>query len=436
MIDLASTTYILICTAFVQLMTPGLAFFYGGLMSDQSVITMMMQSFASMGVVSILWYFVIFSFCFGETLGYFGNPGTFGGMWNVSTNQPLMRNGVEFVGDIPGLLFVVYQGMFAVFTPSLMTGAFADRFRFKPYLLFISLWLLFVYAPWCHWLWGGGWASQFGARDFAGGLVVHVTAGFSALASLVLVGKRTPEEQDTADKPHNVPFVALGTALLWFGWFGFNGGSALATRNTAIAATVNTQISASVALFLWMVIDWIRHGRPGLVGLCIGALAGLATVTPAAGFIQPWGALALGIMATLCCYTCCELRKRLGLLDDALDVWAIHGVGGFVGTVMVGALADPEKDCGNKATALLYCVNPGTVHRSGLQFGKQLGVTVCCATYSVVVTLILLKTIDFFIPLKPLTRGDNKDLSEHGEVAYKHTPPKQHMVDRTPEVAI
>jgi len=425
-IDLASTGYMLFSTALVQLMTPGLAFFYGGLVSDLSVLTMMMQSFVSMGVSSIMWYSVLFSLCFGESWGIFGSPFTFGGLHGVSSNEPLVRDGEILVDGIPGLLFVAYQGMFAVITPALMTGAFADRFRFKPYLIFIAIWLLVVYAPWCHWVWGGGWVAQWGVYDFAGGIVVHITAGFSALASLLLVGKREDEEQRNA-LPHNVPFVALGTALLWFGWFGFNGGSALATGPTAVAAAVNSEIAASVALFLWLIIDWVRLGRPGLVGLCVGAIAGLATVTPAAGFIQPWGAFVLGVVATTGCYACCELRKKWGL-DDALDVWGVHGMGGFVGSVLLGALADAPA-CGvEEGAAPAWCVNPGTITRSGEQFGKQLAVCCLCAVYSFVVTLGLLKAIDRVLPIRPCAGiGSSIDLHEHGESAYTHTPTKAYM---------
>mmetsp|Transcript_81614 Transcript_81614/g.236610 ORF Transcript_81614/g.236610 Transcript_81614/m.236610 type:complete len:440 (+) Transcript_81614:91-1410(+) len=422
-IDMAHTAYMLICTALVQLMTPGLAFFYGGLVSDLSVLTMMMQSFVSMGIASIMWYLFVFSLCFGESLGFFGNPATYGALNDVYSSQELMRDDEAVVPGIPGLLFVAYQGMFAVITPALMTGCFADRFRFKPYLLFVALWLICVYAPWCHWVWGGGFLQEWGVRDFAGGIVVHVTAGFSALGTLFLVGKRPDEHKENA-VPHNVPFVALGTALLWFGWFGFNGGSALASGGTAVAAAVNSEIAASVALFLWLVIDWIRLGRPRLVGLCVGAIAGLATVTPAAGYIQPWGAFVLGIAATVLCYCCCELLKRFGL-DDALDVWGVHGMGGFIGSILLGVIADGS-ECGDKGAAPGYCVNPGEITRSGEQLGKQLVATVFCAVYSFVVTYVLLRAIDCVMPVRPQNEG-GLDLHEHGESAYNHTPPKAYV---------
>ncbi|CAK9028149.1 unnamed protein product [Durusdinium trenchii] len=384
-VELTSTAFMMVCMALVQLMTPGLAFFYGGLVKDTSVLTMMMQSFVSMGVASIVWFLVGFSLCFGETMYFVGDPRTYLGLRGLNTNEALPDQ------TIPGLLFAGYQGMFAVITPALMTGAFADRFRFKPYLIFIAVWLVLVYAPWCHWVWGGGWLAQWGVWDFAGGIVVHVTAGFSALASLIVVGKRevSEEEAEDHDRPHNVPFVALGTALLWFGWFGFNAGSALATSGTAVGAAVNSEIAASVALFLWLIIDWIHRGRPGLVGLCVGSIAGLATVTPAAGFIQPWGAFILGCAAATLCYACCELRKKLGF-DDALDVWGVHGMGGFIGTVLLGVLADPE-ECADVELAPPSCVNPGTATASMEQLGKQTCAALLAAVYSVLVTLVILK---------------------------------------------
>jgi Amt family ammonium transporter len=418
-VDPASTAFITICMALVQLMTPGLAFFYGGLVNENSVLTMMGQCMVPMGLISIMWYVVLFSLCFGESLVFFGNPATYFFTMNVNTNEALVREGEIFVDGIPGTLFMAYQGMFAVITPALMTGAFANRFRFKPYVIFIAAWMILIYAPFCHWVWGGGWMAEWGVWDFAGGIVVHITAGFSALASLLVVGKRAaPAEGENTD-PHNIPFVALGTALLWFGWFGFNGGSALGSSGVAVAAAVNSEIAASVALLVWLCIDWVRFGRPKLVGLCVGAIAGLATVTPAAGFIQPWGAFVLGICAAVLCYICCEKARWLGF-DDALDVWGVHGMGGFIGTVLLGVLADPAEcapaeDSG--LTAPTWCVNPGTITRSGEQLGKQLAAAILCASYSMVVTFAMLKGLDLVVPLKPPAEG-SLDLHEHGEQAY------------------
>ncbi|CAJ1419535.1 unnamed protein product [Effrenium voratum] len=408
-------------------MTPGLAFFYGGLVKDTSVLTMMMQSFISMGVSSIFWFLVGFSLCFGESWGFVGSPWTFFGLRDLNVHEALPGQ------KIPGLLYMAYQGMFAVITPALMTGAFADRFRFKPYLIFILLWLLFVYCPWCHWLWGGGWLAQLGAVDFAGGIVVHVTAGFSALASLFVLGKREiPEdEKDHHHTPHNVPFVALGTALLWFGWFGFNGGSALASSGQAVAAVVNSEISASVATFLWLLIEWVRLGRPTLIGLCVGAIAGLATITPAAGFIQPSGAFIFGIVATFFCYGCCELINKLGL-DDALDVWGVHGMGGWIGSIMIGVLAD-SPSCADVATAPISCVTPGSPPYASLSLvGIQIAAVLLCSVYSFVVTWVLLKAIRLCMPLKP--KSLHVDLHEHHEAAYHSAALESSFEDARREV--
>lgn len=329
---------------------------------------MIMQNFAAMGVITVVWFLIGFSLCFGKSAGGFiGNPATFGAFTNVD-GKPLTYNASDpdatIVGGIPGLVFAGYQGMFAVITPALMTGAFADRLRFAPYLLFISLWLIVIYCPFCHWIWcPGGWMGTWGVKDFAGGIVVHTTAGFSALAyisagllepttrsvpaSLTIVlpcslmqiltcRVRIPAVGSRAvhflgsrakiagskprDTPHNIPFVALGTALLWFGWFGFNGGSALAATGSAVVAAVNSEIAASVSLTVWMFLDWYKMGRPSLVGVCVGAIAGLATITPAAGFVLPWAAFVMGIIAAIFCYACVELKNKFRW-DDALDVW-------------------------------------------------------------------------------------------------------------------
>jgi len=410
-IDVGHTAFIMICMALVQLMTPGLAFFYGGLCKNRSVGTMMAQNFASMGIVTVLWFLVGFSLCFGHSATVYGMPQSFF-FYTGLDKGPMTHKAMDgvldapevFVEGIPGLVFAGYQGMFAVITPALMTGCFAERMRFGPYLVFITVWLILVYCPFCHWVWGpGGWMAAYGAKDFAGGIVVHITSGFSALASILFLGKRT-DFGETSDDPHNVPFVALGTALLWFGWFGFNAGSALAADGVAAYAAINSEIAASVAMAVWMGIDWYRFGQPKLVGMCVGAIAGLATVTPAAGFILPWGAFIIGFLASLVCYGCCELKKRMSW-DDTLDVWGVHGCGGFLGTILIGALADES-------------VND--THRSGKLFGIQLGSACFCVVYSMLVTVAILFTISKFMTLKPskdeVTFG--LDMAIFGEMAY------------------
>ena len=370
-------------------MTPGLAFFYGGLAKKNGVLTIMMQSFVAMGCITILWMIVGFSLAFGKSAGgVIGNPWTFMFYRNVNANE-LTLDGCTVDVDascsatagasLPGILFAGYQGMFAVITPALMTGAFLDRVNFGPYITFISLWLLVVYCPACHWVWTeDGFLAVWGVKDFAGGLVVHVTAGFSALASLVVVGRRATHDIEL-DLPHNVPHVLLGTALLWFGWFGFNAGSALSASSTSAYAAINSELAGSVSLFVWTLIDWYRCGKPSLVGACVGAIAGLATVTPAAGFIEPWAAFVIGIIAAVFCYSCAELAKRNNW-DDALDVWACHGIGGFTGTLLIGAFASEAV---------------GGFGPSWELFGKQLAAALLIGAYSSIVTILLLKGIDF-----------------------------------------
>lgn len=274
------------------------------------------------------------------------------------------------------------------------------------------------------------------AWDFAGGIVVHITAGFSALAALLVVGSRhIPEGMVKADidTPHNIPMVATGTALLWFGWFGFNGGSALGSGGLAVAAAVNSEIAGSTACFVWMIIDWLKNGKPSLIGLCVGAVAGLATVTPAAGFIQPWAAFIIGVLAAFLCYACCELRKKFGF-DDALDVWGVHGMGGFVGTILIGALSDPS-ECASAAPPL-WCVNPGTVTRSFEQVLRQLAAACIAAAYSFCVTVLILKIMSIFVNIVP-SPDEQKclDTKLHGEEV--HSPPKSYIISgEQPAVAV
>lgn len=400
-IDAGSTAFMFVCMALVQLMTPGLAFFYGGLVRSTNTLTIMFQSFLSLGVVFILWYVVVFSMCFGESIGgVIGNPATYAFFDKVHVHSPFS----ESVPGIPGALFASYQGMFAVITPALMTGAFADRVCWCPYAILVIAWVFLVYAPVCHWVWGGGWMQQWGVFDFAGGIVVHITSGFSALATLVVLGPRNSSDPDHK-QPHSVPFVALGTAMLWFGWFGFNGGSALASNGVAVAAAINSQLAGSVALVGWLICDGIRGKKPGLVGACVGAVAGLATVTPCAGFVPSWGAFVLGIVASVVCYQCVLLVERMHL-DDALDVWGVHGMGGFVGSILLGVLAQEN-------------VNPGTAARSPNLFLVQLCCSVFTAVYSFGVTFVLLTTMDKIVRIRPskIVEGD-LDKALHGEIAY------------------
>src|SRR6266581_3294535 len=327
-IDTGNTGFMILCSSLVMLMTPGLAFFYGGLVSRRNVLAIMMQSFVSMGWTTVIWFVVGYSLCFsGDVGGIIGNL-DMAFLKGVTLATPSPTPG------IPLLVHVAYQMMFAIITPALITGAFANRVTFKAYMAFLTLWLFFVYFPFVHMLWGGGILQRWGALDFAGGIVVHNTAGLAALASVLYVGRR--RVQDTG--PHSIPLVALGTGLLWFGWYGFNAGSEFRVDATTATAFLNTDLAASFAGMAWLIADWMTTRKPKFLGLLTGAVAGLATVTPAAGYVSPTSAVVIGIVSGLVCFLAVALKNRLNW-DDALDVWGVHGVGGFLGIVMLGLLA-------------------------------------------------------------------------------------------------
>eukprot|EP00284_Hemiselmis_tepida_P006665 CAMPEP_0174929936 /NCGR_PEP_ID=MMETSP1355-20121228/29492_1 /TAXON_ID=464990 /ORGANISM="Hemiselmis tepida, Strain CCMP443" /LENGTH=530 /DNA_ID=CAMNT_0016176189 /DNA_START=34 /DNA_END=1626 /DNA_ORIENTATION=+ len=413
LISAGDTAWILVSCALVLLMTPGLAFFYGGLVHRTSVLTIIMQCFISMGVTSIVWVVIGFSLAFGEDAGgVIGSPASYALLTNLDGCTPSGYPMASGNGSIPGILFAGYQMMFAIIAPALITGAFADRVRFKAYLLFIVLWLILVYCPFVHWVWSpNGFLGVWGVKDFAGGIVVHISAGFAALASIFVVGPRqyaSDEDRQRMQVPHNRTFVALGTGLLWFGWFGFNGGSALASNGQASFALVNSSLAASVAMVTWMFIEWAHIGKPTLIGSCIGAIAGLATITPAAGFVRPWAGVLIGFVTAFGCYGCVQLRDILKW-DDALDVWGVHGMGGLFGTLMLGFLADEEI---------------GGQDRSGLFFGKQLAACVGTAIYSFVVSYVLLLLVNIVTPIVPDASevAMGLDVSLHGEQAYDDEP--------------
>ncbi len=384
-IDTGATALVLVSAALVMLMTPGLAFFYGGLVRRKNVLTIMMQSFVSMGIVTIIWVFGGFSLMYGKDIGGFiGNPFQYFGLQNVATATLQIPGSTQ---TIPLMAYFVFQEMFAIITPALITGAFADRVSFKSYLIFLVLWSILVYTPMAHWAWGGGFLSQMGFADFAGGIVVHTSAGFAALASVLVIGKRHIKKGEKV-LPHNVTYVALGAALLWFGWFGFNGGSALGSNGLAAVAFVNTDVAASLAMITWMIIDWIHNGKPSMVGAMTGAVAGLVTITPAAGFVQPWAAAVIGIICAFVCYGAIMLRGRMGW-DDALDVWGVHGVGGALGTILVGLFAAAAV---NKVSGLIE----GNVH----QFLIQLLGAGIAIVYTFVLTYLILKFVNLITPVR------------------------------------
>ena len=331
----------------------------------------------------------------------------------LPTDSRLEQFGVQIIGACIcfaasfGISFFSYQQMFAILTPALITGAFADRVNFKSYLVFLVLWSLLIYIPLAHWVWGGGFLQQMGVVDFAGGIVVHASAGLAALASVFFVGKRTVVSKVEME-PHNVTHVALGTALLWFGWFGFNAGGALGANSLAATAFINTDLGASAAMVTWLIISWIREKSPSFVGVLTGAVAGLATITPGAGFVKPWAAIIIGVLAGIICYAAVQFRKKLDW-DDALDVWGVHGVGGIIGTILLGIFA--SKDV-NGISGLIE----GDVH----QFGIQIFGTLLASAYAFVITMLILKVVNKFLPVRvtPEEERIGLDASLHHEEAY------------------
>ena len=400
MFDTGNTGFMLVATSLVMLMTPGLAFFYGGLVGRRNVLSIMIQSFVSMGVTTILWFAVGYSLCFsGGEGGIIGNLD----MAFLSGIDPLTPFGN---GQIPLLVFISYQMMFAIITPALITGAFSNRVRFPAYLIFLVLWLLLVYFPFVHMVWGGGLLAKLGILDFAGGIVVHNIAGMAALASVLYVGRRRVEDS----KPHSIPLVALGTGLLWFGWYGFNAGSELQVDQITCLAFLNTDVAASFAAITWLVVEWSRSRKPRFVGLLTGAVAGLATITPAAAYVSTASAALIGISAGVVCYLAVELKNKLRW-DDALDVWGVHGVGGALGIILLGVLG---------STAINAAGADGLL-RGGNQFfiGQVLAV-VGSSVYAFLFTWIMLWLIDRITPVKTTEVEEGTlDESLHGERAYE-----------------
>jgi Amt family ammonium transporter len=399
MFDTGNTGFMLVATSLVMLMTPGLAFFYGGLVGRKNVLSIMIQSFVSMGVTTILWYAVGFSLCFsGGEGGIIGNLD----MAFLSGVDPMTAFGN---GQIPMIVFIAYQMMFAIITPALITGAFSNRVRFPAYLFFLVAWLMLVYFPFVHMIWGGGLLAEWGVLDFAGGIAVHNIAGMAALASVLFVGRRRIAEGG----PHSIPLVALGTGLLWFGWYGFNAGSELQVDQVTALAFLNTDIAASFAAITWLIVAWVLEKKPKFVGLLTGAVAGLATITPAAGFVSMSSAAVIGIAAGLVCYMAVSLKNKLHW-DDALDVWGVHGVGGALGIVMLGLLATTF-------------VNPGGAN--GLFFGggdffvKQVVAVLISSVYAFAFTYIMLWLINKITMVKTTEVEEGTlDESLHGESAY------------------
>ena len=395
----ADTAWVLMSTALVLLMTPALGFFYGGLVRSKNILNTLMMSFASMGVVGVVWALFGYSLAFSTGNDWIGGTDFF------------FLNGVGLepgaVGAFPHLLFMAFQGTFAIITAALISGAIVERMRFGPYLAFIALWIVAVYAPICHWVWGGGWIFQLGALDFAGGTVVHINAGIAAVVASIVVGARKDYGRQ-AFLPHNVTYVLLGAGLLWFGWFGFNGGSAVAANATAALAFVNTMLAPAATLVVWMLLDTFRGGKATAVGAATAIVVGLVAITPAAGFISPLNALVLGAIAAFPSYFAILYRSR-SRLDDSLDVFAAHGTGGLAGALLTGVLAQAAWGGFDGA---LY----GNVALLGAQAFGILG----AAAYSAVATYLILKLISLVTPLRksPREEGMGLDVIAHGEEGY------------------
>ena len=402
-ISSGDTAFVLVCAALVVIMTPGLAFFYGGLVHRTNVITIMMQSFISMGLVTAIWVIFGFTLAFGHDVG-----GVIGNFHYLFLRHVGAAPNAALAPHVPFLAFFVFQLTVAILTPALITGAFADRLPFKAYLKFLALWSVVVYIPFAHWIWGGGFLASWGVRDFGGGMPVHAAAGFSALASIFVIGKRRYTSGERT-QPSNLPLVAIGAALLWFGWLGDNPGNAMAADGIATQAFVNTFIAGGLALFAWLLIDWARQGKPGMVGAVTGMLAGLVAVTPCAGFVPTWAAATIAVIAAVVCYFAVQLRARLGW-DDALDVWGIHGVGGALGTVLLGVFA--LSSIGGVS---------GLLNGTGKQLGLQTLAIAIVIAYAFVATFVILKVLSAFEPLKVSDHVQTQGLDEelHGEAAYR-----------------
>ncbi len=402
MFDTGITGFMLLATSLVMLMTPGLAFFYGGLAAKRNILGIMIQSFVSMGITTVLWFICGYSLCFsGDTMGgIIGNLDK-AFMHGVDLNTPFPGN-----HKLPEFVFMAYQMMFAIITPALITGAFVNRVTFKSYLIFLVFWQVLVYYPFAHMVWGGGLLAKLGVLDFAGGIVVHATAGFAALASVLFVGKR----RDIESPPNSIPLIAIGTGLLWFGWYGFNAGSALDVNAVTGLAFLNTDVAASFAAVTWLVIEWSQHRKPKFVGLLTGAVAGLATITPAAGFVSLPSASLIGILAGVVCYLAVHLKNKMGW-DDALDVWGVHGVGGAIGVVFLGIFASKSMN-GAGADGLLA----GGTHF----FIIEVVAVIAASIYAFLFTYLMLALINKITRVRVSEAEEDMglDKSQHGEMAY------------------
>jgi Amt family ammonium transporter len=404
-IDSGDTAFILLSAALVMLMTPGLAMFYGGMVRRKNVLGTIMHSFVAIALVSVQWVLIGYSLSFGPDIN-----GMIGSLAWIGLNGVGIDPNPDYAATIPHIAFMIYQAMFAVITPALIAGAFAERMKFSAFLVFTLLWTTLVYDPVAHWVWGaGGWLKNLGALDFAGGIVVHITSGISALAAALLIGRRKGYLREPM-APHNLPMTVLGAGLLWFGWFGFNAGSALSSGGLSAMAFVITHIAAVSATLIWVIIEWLHRGKPTMFGAATGSIAGLATITPASGFVGPMPALVIGLLAGAVCYVSLNMKGKLGY-DDSLDAFGVHGVGGILGTLGAGLFAEK-------------LINPAGA--DGLFFGNphqlvvQIMAIAVVALYSFVVSIVMLKLIDWTIGLRVTEEEEmmGLDISQHEESGY------------------
>lgn len=404
-INPADTAWMLVATALVMLMTPGLAFFYGGMVRRKNVLGTMMHSFILIGLVSIQWVLFGYSLSFGPDKGHL-----IGGLDWVGLRNVGFAPNASYAPTIPHVLFMVYQMMFAVITPALISGAFAERFKFSTYVVFMFIWITIVYDPVCHWVWGiGGWIRNIGALDFAGGMVVHISAGAAALAGAILAGRRKAFENGGII-PHNLTLTLLGTGLLWFGWFGFNAGSALSASPLAVSAFLATHVATCAAALSWAVTEWLHRGKPTTLGVASGAVAGLVAITPAAGFVGPLPAIVIGLFAGSLCYGGVHLKVK-GRYDDSLDVVGVHGIGGMTGALLTGLFANIYFNAAG-ANGLFYG-HPA-------QLAKQALAVVVTIAYSFTMSFVLLKILDKIMGLRVSEDQEEQglDLALHSEVGY------------------
>jgi Amt family ammonium transporter len=403
MINAGDTAWVLTATALVMLMTPGLALFYGGLVRRKNVLSILMQCMFILALVSVTWVLVGYTLAFGPDVNGWG---IIGGLDNIGL-KGIGAAPLTYAPTVPGTAFALFQMMFAIITPALIIGAFAERKRFKAFVLFALLWSLIVYSPVAHWVWGeGGWLRNMGVLDYAGGTVVHISSGVAALVAALVLGPRVRRESERFE-PHDVRLTVIGAGILWFGWFGFNGGSAGAANEHAVNAVLVTNTAAGMGALTWLTMSWLHKGSPSVIGAVSGAIAGEVCITPASGFVDPSSAILIGFVAGAVCYGAILLRERLKI-DDALDVWAVHGVGGTLGVLLTGVFAVAAVNVGYRG---LVDGNPG-------QVGTQLVAIAATWAYSAVATLLILKVVDVLVGLRVEADEEEAglDRSQHGEV--------------------